>query len=93
MCGFDNMMRNILYIILLISILESGVFITGCIERPGTHTQHSDDIHGIVTDKRVDTWGQTVKSMDYVLIMDNGHYYEAVVSFQKYASVKIGDQI
>lgn len=86
------MNRYILCIILVTCLL---ILCCGCVtELEAKKTQWSDDIHGIVIDKRVDSWGQAVKAMDYVVIMhDDKGYYEAVVTFQKYASINIGDRL
>ena len=78
----------------LVIVLVGAVLLTGCVSNPSTNTQWTDDAHGTIVEKRVDTWGNVIKNSDYVLVMNNsGMYYETVVSFKRYASVNVGDKI
>jgi len=78
---------------MLIITLIVGVMIASSYFEGVNHVQWSDDVHGLVTDKRVDAYGD-LKCLDYVLTMYNdGKYYESIVSFEKYARTNIGDQL
>ena len=86
-------MTKIKLLSVLIITLITCTYFSGCtsVQCDGANF---DTLHGVVTDKRVDSWGQYMKNHEYIITMnDNNNYYEVDVNPQTYAHVKIGDTL
>lgn len=85
----DTMNKQILVLSVVVAISILAIPAAAIFELPSS----SEEKIGMVTDKRVDTWGTYIKSKDYVVTVEiSGEYTEVLVNADTYARLSIGDQ-